>query len=295
MTAIFLTNPLLDNVVRWAKVDENIRAVVVTGSLSRNDGSTDDYSDLDVEIIVRELSDDLLHGEWIHDIGKVWIKFPADEQSQFRLVWFAGGKKADFQLKLLSDVRPQIQAGDLTDEHKRGYIVVLDKDNLYENLPPSPHIFPQPDPPTPAEVHAIINEFWFESIHVAQFIRRREFWVVKFRDWTMKCDLLQVMEWHARHVNDASPNTWVIGKRIHQWADAETFASVQQLWAGWDAQDCWHSLLTQITLFHRLAQAVTAKLEYPYPIETYDEIIGYIKRLHQNDKELNRQDAKNTK
>jgi len=276
-------NPLLDNVIKWADDNDNIRAVVVTGSLSRDDGSTDEYSDLDVEIIVHEFTDALLQGDWIHNIGEVWIKFPADEQSRFRLIWFAGGKKVDFQLQLVEDIQ---QRRELSDEHKRGYIVMLDKDDLYANLPPSPHIFPQPDPPTAHEVHEIINEFWFESIHVAQFIRRREFWVVKFRDWTMKSDLLQLMEWHTRLKLNNTVNTWLIGKRIHQWADADTYDAIQKIWAHWDAQDCWESLLTQIDLFHQLAQDVTQQLDYSYPKETYDEIIAYIRSLYDEDKQL---------
>ena len=93
-----------------------------------------------------------------------------------------------------------IAGGQLSDEYRRGYHVALDKDGLYPQLPPSPRIFPQPSAPSPEQVAACLNEFWFEAIHVAQFIRRREFWVVKFRDWTMKTMLLQVLEWHRpRH------------------------------------------------------------------------------------------------
>ena len=70
-------------------------------------------------------------------------------------------------------------------EYMRGYHILLDKDSLLRDLPPSPRRFPQAPRPTAATVAETINEFWFEAIHVAQFIRRREFWVVKYRDWTM--------------------------------------------------------------------------------------------------------------
>jgi len=79
----------------------------------------------------------------------------------------------------------------------------------------------QPPPPTVAALLETINEFWFEAIHVAQFIRRREFWVVKHRDWTVKGNLLRILEWHAHCTRKEPANTWRLGRRISSWADNE--------------------------------------------------------------------------
>ena len=79
-----------------------------------------------------------------------------------------------------------------------------------------------------------INEFWFEAIHVAQFIRRREFWVVKHRDWTMKCNLLRLLEWHAHSTSKDPINTWQLGRRITLWADEESTGALTRIWGGWE-------------------------------------------------------------
>lgn len=275
---------MLDKIIEWAKTEFNIRAVVVTGSLSRNDGSTDEWSDLDVQLVCDELTDYLLGGNWLDGLGEIWIRFPLDEHSHYRLIWFIGGKKVDFQLTTKQPIHEMLETGNLSEEYQRGYIVALDKDYLYERLPPSPHIFPLAPLPSSEDVHEIINEFWFEAIHVAQFIRRREFWVAKFRDWTMKCNLLQMMEWHAQITNDEPINTWIIGKRIHQWIDNETQDALQNIWGGWDAESSWDSLLVMLELFSRLSHEVTMRLNYTYREETYQEILAYIRELYSNDK-----------
>ena len=214
-----IRHPLLKSVIKWASAEDAIRAVVIIGSLARADDSVDEYSDLDAQIITRDIKRYTDDDSWLDTLGQVWIRFPLFDEVPYRLVWFAGGFKVDFQFIHVDQMRAELDSGALSDEYQRGYFVALDKDGLYHRLPPSPRTFPAPAPPSAKDVLAVINEFWFEAIHVAQFIRRREFWVVKWRDWTMKVDLLRLLEWHARAPHDGNINTWLLGKRIDQWAD----------------------------------------------------------------------------
>ena len=275
-------HPLLPTVLAWARSEDAIRAVVITGSLARGDGSVDDYSDLDVQIITKDLARYTADDSWLDTLGEVWIRFPLFEDAPYRLVWFAGGSKVDFQFIHIDQLLAELRSGVLSDEYQRGYVVALDKDRLFQDLPPSPRLFPGPPPPSAEEVLATINEFWFEAIHVAQFIRRREFWVVKFRDWTMKQDLLQLLEWHARATSN-DVNTWLLGKRLREWADELTLRAVNDIWTGWEAQEIWLGLLTQIALFRRLALELCAALGIAFNEATHDDIERYIRRLYRED------------
>ena len=253
--------------------------------MARGDGSVDEYSDLDAQIITRDIQAYTADDSWLDQLGKVWIRFPLREAAPYRLVWFAGGVKVDFQFIHVDDIQKLAGSGALSAEYQRGYAVVLDKDGLYERMPPSPRVFPAPLPPGADEVQATINEFWFEAIHVAQFIRRREFWVVKYRDWTMKQDLLRLLEWHARATSEAAVNTWLLGRRIDSWADDDSKQAIGRIWAGWDAGDLWRGLLAQLTLFRRLSLELCAALEIDYDDATHQEIERYIQRLREADEE----------
>ena len=270
-------------IVAWAQAEEAIRAVVVTGSLSRQDGTMDEWSDLDVQIITKDVARYTSNRRWLEHIGDVWLHFPLEPDEGFLLVWFAGGKKVDFNFRLLIEVQEELATGELSDEYQRGYRVIVDKDNLYSQLPPSPHISPMPEPPSEHEFYSTVNEFWFEAIHVGQYIRRREFWVVKFRDWTMKTDLLQMMEWHARAQHNWQINTWIIGKRIEKWLDPETWQAIQRIWSGLEVAESWQALLAMIEVFNCLSGAVAEKLAFEYQAELYDEISEYIHELYAGD------------
>ena len=274
---------MLEKVVSWANREDDIRAVVVTGSLARGDGSTDVFSDLDVQIIATDYARYIADDSWLDKLGEVWIRFPLHEDVPYRLVWFADGTKVDFQFMTVEMIRQIIESRRLSDEYLRGYLVALDKDDLYRDLPPSPRIFPQPANPGAEQVEAVINEFWFEAIHVAQFIRRREFWVVKFRDWTMKCDLLQLLEWHARATSEEPVNTWLLGKRMREWTDATSYDSVREIWSGWEAKALWQALGKQIELFDKLSSELSVALGFRYDANTYGKIDDYIRELQAAD------------
>ena len=274
---------MLEKVVAWANREDAIRAVVVTGSLARGDGSTDVFSDLDVQIIATDYARYIADDSWLDELGEVWIRFPLHEDAPYRLVWFADGTKVDFQFMTVEMIRQIIESRRLSDENLRGYLVALDKDDRYRDLPASPRIFPQPANPSAEQVEAVINEFWFEAIHVAQFIRRREFWVVKFRDWTMKCNLLQVLEWHARATSDEPINTWLLGKRMRDWTDARTYDAVSEIWSAWEAKALWRGLRKQIELFDRLSSELCVLYGYRYDADIYRKIDNYIRELQAAD------------
>ena len=277
---VMLNHPYLSAIVDWARGENAIRAVVVTGSLAREDGSTDAFSDLDAQIITTDIARYCRDDSWLDALGEVWIRFPLGKSVPYRLVWFAGGSKVDFQFIHIDDIISMIASGQLSDEYLRGYHVALDKDSLTQQLPPSPRSFPQPSAPSREQVAACLNEFWFEAIHVAQFIRRREFWVVKYRDWTMKTMLLQVLEWQARATASPPTNTWLLGKRIHEWARAEDYAAITRIWSGWhDEAGLWDALMTQLELFAKLSRELCAALGYEHPPPAQANIMAYIRCL----------------
>jgi len=280
---VTISHPYLNPVKQWASRHDLIRALVVTGSLARGDGTVDEYSDLDVQVITAQIKRFTDDDSWLDQLGDVWIRFPIFEDAPYRLVWFKGGAKVDFQFLSLADAQAIAASGELPAEYKRGYCVILDKDGLFRRLPSSPRVFPQPPNPSAAQVQALINEFWFEAIHVAQFIRRREFWVVKYRDWTMKTNLLRLLEWQARASQTEPINTWLLGKNIARWAGAESLSAINRIWASWEAYQLWEALLAQLALFQRLSEELSRALGYRYEADDFREIEDYIRKLWRED------------
>lgn len=274
-----------ERVIAWAKTQPHVRAVIVVGSMARPTGSTTRWSDLDVELICTDINPYLSSETWLDQIGEVWVCLPLWNDGVYptRLVWFAGGEKVDFSLHRVEDLARRVEADELREEYRRGYRILLDKDGLAARLAPSPFEHPPKPKLTFEEFDFVVREFWYEALHVAQYIRGRNLWVVKFRDATMKHDLLQMMEWHAmaRHGWDYDTNR--TGKYFAEWTDRETWQAVHTIWGNFDPADSWRALLATLALFGRLADETAGHLGYDYAAARYAAITTYIQNLYAED------------
>ena len=138
---------LLDKIVTFALADEDIRAVILEGSLATG-ALVDELSDYDINIYARRYEPYLRDDRWMSRFGEVLLY--QKEEFQFyaasiptRLVLYLGGQRIDFsfwQLDLLSEMASGTKE---YESYKNGYQILVDKDRLAEQLkPPSGAGFP---------------------------------------------------------------------------------------------------------------------------------------------------------
>jgi aminoglycoside 6-adenylyltransferase len=263
---------VLDEIVRWASGRPDVRAVLLTGSHAR--GDADSSSDLDVELYTTE-PERYAGRDWMAEIRPVWVHLGFEpvpgRPTRTRLTIFAGGDKVDFvvgPVELLERL-----AGGLDDLHERGYRVLLDRDGVAPRLPPASGRAPAVALPTEEELRDVVEEFWFEAWHIPKYLDRRELWVVKHRDWTMKELLLRVLEWEAA---TRALDPWHIGTRIGDWAPPEARGRLQAAFGRYDAAEARGALLATIDLFADVARTVAARLELRYPGEVEEPLRAYV-------------------
>jgi aminoglycoside 6-adenylyltransferase len=269
---------LIARITAWADGDENIRALVVTGSAARGPAATDRFSDRDIEIIAHDRRPLLASDAWLHAFAPVWVAQALANNDAFdtRLVFFAGGRKIDFTIADRTRIEVMIRAGRLDDLYQRGYDVLLDKDGLTADLPRPTGEPPRRSLPTAAELAETVTEFWFEAAHMPAYLLRGELWVVKFRDWTMKQMLLRMVEWHALATNGPLTDVWHIGTRMERWVDAQTWGELQHVFGRFDRADSWRSLVATMRLFTRLTRETAERLDLAYPIDSERAITHYV-------------------
>jgi aminoglycoside 6-adenylyltransferase len=264
--------------LQWAQGDENIRAMVQTGSSSRSPGATDRFSDRDLELICRDPTPLLTDDAWIHAIAPVWVAlYLANDPGDFetRLVFFEGGRKVDFTIADRSHLAAMIETGCLDPLYERGYRVLLDKDGLTADLPAPSGRAPSLPLPTEAEFAATVTEFWFEAAHMPTYLTRDDLWVVKLRDGTMKAMLLRMLEWHAVFTQGPDTDVWHIGTKMQRWADPETWAELQGIFGRFDAADSVRALKATMRLFTRLTHEVADRARFAVP-EAERHIQAYV-------------------
>jgi len=266
---------ILDKILEWAKDNDNIVAVIITGSHSRNDYKVDEFSDYDVELIANDIESLTDSNDWIYNFGRVVIIEAFDEGQDYptRLAIFSDGIKVDFTLASKQRVLNMKKNG-LNGLYNRGFKVLIDKTGITRQLE-KPSGAPIKQPPTEKEYLDSINEFFFEAAHIPKYLARQDLWVVKFRDWTMKEMMLKMLEWYAI-CEDPSKDVWNIGSHMKDWLDNETWQELNTVYSKFEAADCWHSLLASITLFRRISKTVGDKFHLQYPDVTDKSISDYI-------------------
>ena len=264
---------LLASIEQWAISNENVWALIQTGSLVRDDGLADDFSDLDLEIYSYHPALLVESDSWIDAIGRpiTILHLDAEEGQPWstRLVIFEGGLKVDFTLTEKQRLEQMINTNTLDSLYQRGYRTLFDKTGFTDKLPaPS---FAPPTAAFPTEKYFLerVEEFWFEAFHIPVYLARNELFLVKQRDWTMKELLLEMMEWHALARSEGSADVWHMGKGVHSWTDKVTWQQLQRAFGHFDAEDARRAFEVTKQLYRRLAQDV-AKIKgwrYPHQVE----------------------------
>lgn len=273
---------ILEEITDWATQNENVIALIATGSQARK--QVDEFSDYDIEIIARNSKELTETNKWFSKFGKVVVFQSFDEGQDYptRLVVYEDGTKVDFTLA--DESRINKMKNKLDDLYDRGYKVLLDKTGITKELPQ----------PTKRAIHKLpskeeyletVSEFWFEASHIPKYLLREDLWVVKFRDWTMKELLLRMLEWYTLSKNPNS-DVWHIGIKMKDWLEPEMWKELDTIFAHFDVQDSWSGLLAEIGLFRRVSRAVANKLGFEYPEEMDKTISEYI--LNQKNRMMQR-------
>ncbi|MBN2499677.1 MAG: aminoglycoside 6-adenylyltransferase [Anaerolineales bacterium] len=265
---------LIARFVKWAEKEENIRAAFVIGSRARvDDHPADEWSDLDVIVLVedhRVLIDD---PGWLHQIGNPRITFvertPDGEAYELRVL-FDGGLDVDFAPDPIVEFRRMLKEGFTPlyqDLMGRGVRFLVDKDQLTDelvevNVARKPWI-----PPDEGEFLNLCNDFWYHTVWTAKKLRRGELWWGKSCcDNYLKHLLLRMLEWQAR-LSQPNADTWMRGRFLEEWADARLVAALPALFAHYNSEDVWRALFATLNGFRIVAIEAAQKLGYLYPAE----------------------------
>lgn len=243
---------MLDRIVGWAEADENLRVLIVTGSMARE--ATDALSDIDLELYAREPSRLLDSTDWYCSFGDVLVveALPNPWWHPTRLVHYVGGK-VDFLIAAVTDVATAV--------YRRPFRVLVDKDALTGHL----HIEPKGTRPPPAAEEFLECVHWFfaEALMAAKCIVRDELWMSKSRDAELKSMLLRMLEWDHRARYGPDYDTWYLGTHWRDWMDPDVQSALRECWAGADPRSSATALMNSIALFVRAAQRTAAALRQP--------------------------------
>jgi aminoglycoside 6-adenylyltransferase len=273
-----MSDETYSKLIQLADEDENIRAVIMTGSRTDPDAVVDALSDYDIELYVIDQSR-FSNDKWLKAVGPVLIKWPIYPEPTFRkdgitrLVLFETGTRIDFQIYPVDSL--SAFACDA------GYRVLIDKDGIGDNLPEPTYTAYEINKPSEEEFLELVNDFFWDSTYVAKNLKRDELFYAKFvLDKVIRFGMLQTMiEWYIGVKHGWPVRSGKCGRWFKKYLDEKTWVELESTFAGPDIEDNWRALDALFRFFRRIAKEVAETLGYTYPDEIDRKVTEYCRKV----------------
>lgn len=250
-----------------AKEDEDIKAIVLVGSSTRNTIKADEYSDLDV-VIATEKPEEWLYGDYPEKLGNVKISFvePTLGGGKERRALYDGSLDVDMIIFTPEKFEKLIKEGVASWVMNRGYEIMYDAKEFSALLEEYISHELKPTDLSEPEFNNMVNDFLFHTIWASKKILRGELWAGKMCiDAYLKNYLLKIIEMYS--VSKYQVDVWHDGRFLDRWAEKEILSDLKKCFAHYDREDMVSALSATMNLFCRLANQTAEMKGYKYPKE----------------------------
>lgn len=276
----------LMEIVDWATSNDDIRAVLLTSSLVNPYAPVDQFSDLDIEFVVRDIEKFLSDDSWVENFGKKVAMIVENEEAfegmhAMRMVFYENYTKVDFKIYSIEKFLEEVNNDELQEDWDVGYKILLDKDNLTDNMKPPTYDAVMIKKPTAQEFATLFNDFWWDMTYVAKCLWRGDLFYAKFMsEDNMRTQYLQkIIEWHIGLEHDWKVTTNKKGRLFTKFLSPEIWAKTEATFSGSDIQDNWRALFAYADLGTELGVKMAQELGYPYPMELEQNIRTYLNHV----------------
>ncbi len=273
---------IINGLIGLEKKDDQIKAGILIGSRARTDRPADEYSDVDIILLVEDIDFFIQTDEWLKDLGKYHISFVENTVAggKERRVLFDQAMDADFLFLRAGNVGRIEKDASVQDIVSRSYRILFDKigfGTVLRNMASAKEIYM---PPSETGFTNIICNFWFHSVWAAKKALRGELWVAKnCVDGYMKSLLLQMTEIHAHAVHGREYDTWHNGRFLEKWAEPWIIERLPGIFSDYSVQGILSALVCTMDLFRQLTTEAAELLNYQYPNEQAEYAASYLKSV----------------
>jgi aminoglycoside 6-adenylyltransferase len=272
---------MLELIVTTAKDDDRIRAVMLNGSRVSPNARRDIFQDFDIAYFVTDVTSFTKDHTWIERFGEMMILQmpeamqdppPMNDGHFAYLMQFIDGNRIDLTLfpvaRLHEFERESLSA------------MLLDKDNIFEPLPPPSESDYLPKPPTAKAFADCCNEFWWVAPYVAKGLWREEIIYAKYLlDNALREQLMKMLTWHVGIKTQFTDGPGKFGKHLQQHLEAEHWAMLEKTYSDASYERTWDSLHTIGDLFRIMATRIADNFHFDYPSHDDEKVSAHLKHV----------------
>lgn len=272
---------MYETIIRIAKKDDRVRAVLLNGSRANPNAKKDSFQDFDIVYVVTELDTFTSDHSWVEDFGEIMIMQRPDENPVYKeehrenkfayLMQFMDGNRIDLTLH----VQKEEESMDSLTE------VLVDKDGQFNNLPTSHESDYYVRKPSLEELNACSNEFWWVSTYVAKGLWRKEMpYARAMIEGPVRQMVKKMLSWSIGVEHDFRVNIGSQAKYLEDYLSEQRWAHYFSSYKNGNYDEMWCCLFTLCDLFRDVHSEVASSLVYPYRSE--EKVYHYLVDVKQS-------------
>ncbi len=272
---------MLALILETAKSDDRIRAVMLNGSRVNPNAARDIFQDFDIVYFVTDLPSFTSDHTWIDRFGDMMILQmpeamqdppPMNDGHFGYLMQFTDGNRIDLTLFPLARL-PEFERESLS-------VMLLDKDGIFEPLPPPSDSDYLPTPPTAKAFADCCNEFWWVAPYVAKGLWREEIVYAKYLlDDAVREQLMKMLTWHVGMQTQFTQGPGKFGKHLKRHLAPTHWAMLENTYSDASYERTWESLHTMCDLFRIVATSVAEHFRLAYPYGDDERVSAHLKHV----------------
>jgi len=201
-----------------------------------------------------------------------------DDNAFHYLMLFKDGNRIDLTLFPAEKLKTEFTQDSLA-------VLLLDKDFLFENLPPQSDKDYLIKRPSEKEFTDCCNEFWWVSTYVAKgLIRNQIIYSKEIFETHVRSMFLKIIEWYIGIETNFSVSFGLHGKFMKEHIHATLYNKILSTYPDHKAENIWNSLFIMTELFSELANNIAASLHFKYNTEEELNVKKYLKEIYEQSK-----------
>lgn len=276
----------LQDIINWAKENEEVRALLLTSSLVNPLAPVDEFSDLDIEIIFEDNASYVHNSVWLNLFGTPIAVLEEDDsyfegKHAMKMVLYEDHVKVDFKLFSKIQFVAETQLEQLPEDWDIGYQVLLDKEDITSFLKKPSYQVSIIKKPVVEEFQRILNDFWWDTTYVAKCLARGDLFYAKFmsEDNIRTAYLVPLIEWYIASQRQWNITTNKHGRLFKKYLSDKEWQMVEATFSGSDMEENWKALFAMADLVNKMGALLSEKLETSYPIELELKIRTYLRQV----------------
>lgn len=242
---------------------DDIRVLVLNGSLVNPHVLTDRFQDVDVTCFVEDVPAFIEDRSWLVPLGDVLImqtpdEVPGDVEYEYFafLVQFTAGHRVDLTVRTLRDVQATIQTDSLS-------LVLIDKDGIAGRPVPSDRSY-RIKRPSRFDYEQCWNEFWWVSLYVVKGIKRGQLLYAFDHVTIMRTMLRQMLAWDVGFATNFTANGGKSGDGLEKHLAPEVWQAYLDTYTLVEVTAMETAHATLVEQFERVSRRVADRAGYPF-------------------------------